>query len=130
MLQDQTITSTKGSFHVNFSYKLVIPKKYLIPEELLQEFLNFISINLPLKKIGRPQKNNESLVAGMYYLLKTGCQWDALPLCFGASKTIYHRFIELVKLGAFQKIWKNDWQGKGNADCFAGHFFSGNDFGG
>jgi len=79
MLQDQTITSTKGSFHVNFSYKLVIPKKYLIPQELLQEFLNFISINLPLKKVGRPQKNNESLVAGMYYLLKIGCQWDALP---------------------------------------------------
>jgi len=92
---------------VNFSYKLIIPKKYLIPQAVLQEFLTFISINLPAKQTGRPQKDSEPLVAGMYYLLRTGCQWNALPLCFGASKTIYHRFVELVKLGAFQKIWKS-----------------------
>lgn len=91
---------------MNFSYKLIIPKKYVIPQIVLQEFLTFISKNMPQKKTGRPQKDNEPLVAGMYYLLRTGCQWDALPLCFGPSKTIYHRFVELVKLGAFQKIWK------------------------
>ncbi len=32
---------------------------------------------------------------------------DALPLCFGPSKTVYHRFRELVKAGAFQSIWKS-----------------------
>jgi len=75
---------------VNFSCKLIISKKYVIPQTILQEFLTFISINLPPKKTGRPQKNNEPLIAGMYYLLRTCCQWDALPLCFGSSKTIYH----------------------------------------
>ena len=91
---------------MNFSYKLIIPKKYLIPQTVLQEFLNFISKNICKKKTGRPQKDSEPLIAGIYYLLRTGCQWDALPLCFGPSKTIYHRFVQLVKLGAFQKIWK------------------------
>jgi putative transposase len=42
----------------------------------------------------------------VYYLLKTGCQWDALPLCFGPAKTVYHRFRELLNANAFQKIWK------------------------
>ena len=93
---------------MNFSdLKNIIPKKYLIAEELLQEFRNFIEKKMPPKKTGRPRVDNDPLIAGIYYLLKTGCQWDALPLCFGPSKTVYHRFRELVEAGAFQSIWKS-----------------------
>jgi putative transposase len=88
------------------NYKEIIPTKYVIPESLLQEFRNFIAQNMPPKKTGRPRVDSEPLIAGMYYLLRTGCQWEALPLCFGPSKTIYQRFRELIWAGAFQKIWK------------------------
>lgn len=86
--------------------KKIIPSKYLIPEELLQEYRDFINTNMPPKKTGRPRVDSDPLIAGLFYLLKTGCQWDALPLCFGSSKTVFHRFKQLVKLGIFQKIWK------------------------
>lgn len=92
-------------FHVNF-IKNIIPKKYIIPENLLEEYKKCIAIELPRKNTGRPRIDDEKMIAGMYYLLKTGCQWDALPLCFGKAKTIYHRFKELIVAGIFQKIWK------------------------
>ncbi len=91
--------------HLN--YEEIIPSKYVISKELLQEFHNFIAVYMPPSKIGRPRSDNDPLIAGIYYLLKTGCQWDALPKCFGPAKTVYHRFRELVKANAFQKIWKS-----------------------
>jgi len=73
----------------------------------LKDFLTFNSINLPAKQTDRPQKDSEPFLLGIYYLLRKGYQWDALSLYFGTSKTIYHRFIDLEKLGTFQKIWKS-----------------------
>lgn len=87
--------------------KAVIPAKYIISEELLKEYTECIAIAMPPKKTGRPRNNDVPLIAGMYYLLRTGCQWDALPLCFGSSKTIHDRFMKLTAAGIFQKIWKN-----------------------
>ncbi|AXK60390.1 hypothetical protein [Candidatus Chromulinivorax destructor] len=59
---------------MNFSYEQIIPKKYLIPQILLQEFLNFIAQNMPSKKLADLKKIMKALIAGMYYLLRTGCQ--------------------------------------------------------
>lgn len=92
---------------MNLSYQLIIPVKYQIPNFILQEVINFLIIHKPKQATGRPQVDNKPLIAGIFYLVRTGCQWDALPLCFGAPKTVYHRFTELVELGAFQTIWKS-----------------------
>lgn len=73
---------------------------------MLEEYKNFVANEMPKSKMGRPRVDDERLIAGMYYLLKTGCQWEALPLCFGPSKTVYHRFRELIRVNAFQRIWK------------------------
>ena len=43
---------------------------------------------------------------GIFYILRTGCQWCELPRCFGASSTIYDRFREWEKAGVFQALWK------------------------
>lgn len=90
-----------------FDYKEIIPVKYIIPKKLIEEYKNFIEKSIPKKKMGRPRVDDDKLIAGIYYLLKTGCQWEALPLCFGSSKTVYHRFRELIRVNAFQKIWES-----------------------
>lgn len=93
---------------MNFlNYKEIIPGKYVIPSGLLREYMEFLEREIPKNKMGRPRTDDEKLIAGMYYLLRTGCQWDALPRCFGPAKTVYHRFRELTRMGAFQKIWKS-----------------------
>jgi putative transposase len=42
----------------------------------------------------------------MFYLLRTGCQWKAIPRYFGAPSTIHDRFQEWCEAGVFQRIWE------------------------
>jgi putative transposase len=43
---------------------------------------------------------------GIYFVLRTGCQWKALPRCYGASSTVYDRFREWERAGVFVALWK------------------------
>ncbi len=42
----------------------------------------------------------------IFYVLRTGCQWNALPRSLGASSTVHDRFQEWRKAGVFEKIWR------------------------
>ena len=47
--------------------------------------------------------SRRSLVNGILYVVKTGCQWRMLPSDFPPWKTVYGYFRRLSKLG----IWEN-----------------------
>lgn len=73
-------------------------------DEQLSHLLKFI----PQKnRFGRPQTNPEGILQGIFYLLKTGCQWNALPKCFGPSSTIHENFQKLVKNNFFLNAWRH-----------------------
>lgn len=56
---------------------------------------------------GRPRLQERRPIAdGIFYKMRTGCQWNAIPRVFGASSTIHHYFQEWVELGIFEKVWK------------------------
>ena len=42
---------------------------------------------------------------GILYVLRTGCQWKALPSEYGSGFTCHRRFQEWVRIGVFQKLW-------------------------
>ena len=42
---------------------------------------------------------------GVVYVLRTGCQWRALPRAFGPATTVHDRFQRWVETGAFQRLW-------------------------
>ena len=42
----------------------------------------------------------------IFYVLRTGCQWNALPRSLGASSTVHDRFQEWRKGGVFERMWK------------------------
>lgn len=42
---------------------------------------------------------------GIYYVLRTGIQWDALPFVFGRPKTVYHWFATFSLWGFFDETW-------------------------
>src|SRR5450759_3334746 len=50
-----------------------------------------------------PKKRANHLVI---YLLRTGCQWKALPRSLGAPSTVHDRFQEWRKAGVFEGAWK------------------------
>jgi transposase len=56
---------------------------------------------------GRPRKPERVCADGIFYVLRTGCQWKALDetgLCPGS--TAHDRFQEWVKAGVFLKLWQ------------------------
>jgi putative transposase len=47
------------------------------------------------------------LVSGILYILRTGCQWNALPQEFGVSGKTAHRYFQRwVRAGVFKRMWQ------------------------
>jgi putative transposase len=44
-------------------------------------------------------------MSAVFYVLRTGCQWNALPRSLGASSTVHDRFQEWRKAGVFKRMW-------------------------
>jgi len=57
-------------------------------------------------KGGRPRLGLRRVVTGILYVLKTGCQWKAMPREFGSGSAIHAYFQEWVRRGVFSKLWK------------------------
>lgn len=57
---------------------------------------------------GRPQISNRALMNGIFYVLRTGCQWRALDvtrICSGA--TAHEHFQHWARMGVFKSFWKS-----------------------
>lgn len=57
-------------------------------------------------KGGRPRLNLRRVVTGILYVLRTGCQWKAMPTEFGSGSAIHAYFQEWVKQGVFRQLWQ------------------------
>lgn len=50
---------------------------------------------------GRPRANLRDVVDGIFYCLRTGCQWKAVPPQLSPGSTCHDYFQEWVELGIF-----------------------------
>lgn len=57
------------------------------------------------KKAGRPSMDDRKAMSAIFYILRTGCQWNALPRSLGASTTVFDRFQEWQRAGVFRRMW-------------------------
>ena len=57
-------------------------------------------------KGGRPPMDDRKAMTAILYVLRTGCQWRALPRSLGAGTTVHDRFQQWVQAGVFKKMWK------------------------
>ena len=56
---------------------------------------------------GRKPKDQRHVFEAIVYVLRTGCQWKALPSeRFGSASAIHKRFLEWEKAGLFQALWQ------------------------
>ncbi len=56
---------------------------------------------------GRKPKAARLVFEGIVYVLRTGCQWKALPAeRYGSASAIHARFLEWEKAGLFEALWK------------------------
>jgi putative transposase len=57
-------------------------------------------------KGGRPRVDLETVVQGIFYVLRTGVQWKAVPSEYGSGSTLHRYFQEWTEVGVFHKLWK------------------------
>lgn len=57
-------------------------------------------------KGGRPRLPLRNVATGILYVLRTGCQWKAMPAQFGSGSAIHAYFQEWVRRGVFHKLWR------------------------
>ena len=55
---------------------------------------------------GRPPLPARQVMDGLFYVLRTGCQWKAVPPEFGSGSTLHRYFQKWVKRGVFRKLWR------------------------
>src|SRR5712692_3590733 len=88
---------------------LGIDERYQIPGELWKR-IQVLLPPPPKKKNkdrpGRPRMDDRKAMNGIFYVLRTGCQWKALPKSLGAASTVHDRFQEWRRAGVFETIWK------------------------
>lgn len=55
---------------------------------------------------GRPPVPARRVFAGILYVLRTGCQWKAVPATFASGSTIHRRFQDWERQGVFARLWR------------------------
>ena len=82
--------------------------RWLISDELWSELQPLLPAppKRELSKGGRPRVPERKAMNGIFFVLRTGCQWNALNatgIC--SSSTAHLRFQEWVEAGVFHQLW-------------------------
>ena len=81
--------------------------KYRVPDELWERIQPLLPPRKP-HPLGchNPRVEDRRALNAIFFVLRTGCQWNALNatgIC--SSSSAHRRFQEWTKAGVFQKIW-------------------------
>lgn len=75
------------------------------PSDLTDEQWAIIQPLIPVSKVGRPRTvDMREVLNAVFYLNRTGCQWDMLPHDFPPKSTVYSHFAQWRDDGTWQSI--------------------------
>jgi putative transposase len=75
------------------------------PTDLTDEQWALIKPLIPVNHVGRPRKvDMREVLNAIFYLNRSGCQWDMLPHDLPAKSTVYDHFAQWSNDGTWQKI--------------------------
>ena len=76
------------------------------PSDLSDEEWKLLNPHIPKAKSGgRPRKHPmREILNAIYYVLKSGCQWEMLPHDFPPKGTVYHYFNQWRKNGTWKHL--------------------------
>lgn len=77
-----------------------------VPEALWQRIEPLLPKYGVSREGGRPRLRLRKVVAGILYVLRTGCQWKAMPREFGSGSAIHDYFQEWTDSGVFEQLWR------------------------
>jgi putative transposase len=62
-----------------------VESTYEIPDILWDRIAPLLPLHKKKKKAGRPRMNDRKAMSAIFYVLRTCCQWNALPRSLGAK---------------------------------------------
>lgn len=77
-----------------------------MPDALWEQIVPFLPPEPPHPRGGRPWTDARAMMDGIFYVGRTGCQWKALPRCFGAPSTVHDRYQCWCEAGVFARLWQ------------------------
>lgn len=83
-----------------------LPTVWTVPDDLWNQFiLPLLQEHDPQPHTGRPRIDRRKALDGIIYLMRTGCQWNALPREFGSDSSVHRTYQRWVRLGLFKRLW-------------------------
>lgn len=79
--------------------------EYRIADELWERIAELLPEYPESPKGGRPRADLRRVVDGIFYSLRTGCQWKAIPPEICPGSTVHDYFQDWVELGVFEDLW-------------------------
>ncbi len=83
-----------------------VDEAWRIPDELWERIEPLLPPERPHPKGGRPWTPARPVMDAIFYVLRTGCQWKALPRSLGAPSTVHERFQRWAEAGVFERLWR------------------------
>jgi transposase len=81
------------------------PTIWRIPDDLWAELQPLLPREKAPGTPGRPAVPYRTVLDGILYVLRTGCQWKAVPKEFGSGSTCHRRFQQWVADGTWKRLW-------------------------
>lgn len=89
------------------STKAAVETVWHVPDDLWSQIEPIVGPDKPKGSRGRPATPSRVIFDAIIYVLRTGCQWHALPReRFAPPSTVHGRFRQWVKAGLFERIYR------------------------
>ncbi len=82
-----------------------VSKQWRLPDELWERMEMLLPKPRRHRKGGRPRLPLRQVADGIFYVLRTGCQWKAAPREFGSGSSLHRYFQAWTKRGVFRELW-------------------------
>ncbi|WP_110766508.1 IS5 family transposase [Planctopirus hydrillae] len=80
--------------------------RYRMPDALWENLWKLLPVYKVIPSGGTPRRNFRSIADAIFYRLRTGCQWKAIPRSLPPGSTAHDYFKEWVRLGVFGQLWQ------------------------
>ncbi len=84
----------------------VVDDGWRIPDELWERIAPLLPPERTHPRGGRPWTPARRVLEALFYVLRTGIQWKALPHSVGAGSPVHGRFQHWVEAGVFRRLWR------------------------
>lgn len=77
-----------------------------VPDELWERVEPLLETFKRKRSGGSPPLPQRTILAGILYKCRSGCQWAMLPACYGAKSTVHEHFQRWSKAGVMMEIFR------------------------